>query len=72
MRTRLAMRRLAVLQDGQFVGMIAVDDLLIDLASDLADLARPVTAEVLWGHNDSPVPAGPLPASMISGATRGR
>ena len=52
-----AVRRLAVVQSGQFVGMIALDDLLIDLAADLSDLARPVTAEVLFAHHDSPVPA---------------
>jgi CBS domain-containing protein len=50
-------RRLAVVRDGQFVGMITVDDLLMDLASDLTDLARPVAAEVLFAHHDSPVPA---------------
>lgn len=37
--------------------MITVDDLLVDLAADLSDLARPVTAEVLFAHHDSPVPA---------------
>lgn len=52
-----ALRRLAVVQDGHFVGMIAVDDLLVDVAGDLADLARPVTAEVLFAHHDSPAPA---------------
>lgn len=52
-----AVRRLAVVRDGRFVGMITVDDLLIDLAADLVDLARPVTAEVLFGHHDAPVPA---------------
>ena len=52
-----AVRRLAVVRSGQFVGMIALDDLLIDLAADLSDLARPVTAEVLFAHHDSPVPA---------------
>jgi CBS domain-containing protein len=52
-----AVRRLAVVRDGQFVGMITVDDLLMDLASDLTDLARPVAAEVLFAHHDSPVPA---------------
>jgi hypothetical protein len=36
--------------------MITVDDLLIDLAGDLADLSRPVTAEAVFGHHDSPVP----------------
>lgn len=52
-----AVRRLAVVQSGRFVGMITLDDLLIDLAADLSDLARPVTAEVLFAHHDSPVPA---------------
>ena len=52
-----ALRRLALVRAGQFVGMITVDDLLIDLAADLSDLARPVTAEVIFGHHDTPVPA---------------
>lgn len=52
-----ALRRLAVVEGDQFVGMISVDDLLVDLAGDLADLARPVTAEVLFAHRDSPLPA---------------
>lgn len=51
-----AVRRLAVVRDEKFVGMITVDDLLIDLAADLSDLARPVTAEVFFAHRDSPVP----------------
>jgi CBS domain-containing protein len=52
-----AVRRLAVVRNGQFVGMLSIDDLLVDLAADLADLARPVAAEVLFGHHDSAVPA---------------
>jgi CBS domain-containing protein len=54
---RNPVRRLAVVREGHFVGMITVDDLLINLAADLSDLARPVTAEVLFGHHDSAVPA---------------
>lgn len=54
-----AVRRLAVLDGGRFVGMVTVDDLLVDLAADLADLARPVTAEVLFAHHDSPLPVAP-------------
>jgi CBS domain-containing protein len=50
-------RRLAAVRDGQFVGMITIDDLLVDLAADLADLARPVTAEILFAHRDSVVRA---------------
>lgn len=52
-----AVRRLAVTEDGRFVGMLSVDDLLINLSADLADLVRPVTAETIYGHRDSPVPA---------------
>jgi len=40
-----SVRRLAVVRDGRFVGMLTVDDLLVDLAADLNDLSRPVTAE---------------------------
>jgi CBS domain-containing protein len=52
-----AVRRLAVVRGGAFLGTVTVDDLLVDLAADLADLARPVTAEVLFAHHDSHVPA---------------
>jgi CBS domain-containing protein len=52
-----AIRRLAITDDGAFVGMISVDDLLIDLAGDLAALARPITAETVFGHHDASVPA---------------
>lgn len=52
-----AVRRLVVTERGRFVGMLTIDDLLVNLASDLSDLARPVTAEVLFSHRDSPVPA---------------
>ena len=41
-----AVRRLAVVDFDNFVGMITVDDLLVSLAADLFDLARPVAAEV--------------------------
>jgi Predicted signal-transduction protein containing cAMP-binding and CBS domains len=51
-----ALRRLAVVRAGRFLGTIAVDDLIVDLAADLADLARPIAAEVLFAHHDSPVP----------------
>lgn len=49
-----AVRRLAVMRGAQFLGMLTIDDLMVDLAADLADLARPVTAEVLFAHHDSP------------------
>jgi CBS domain-containing protein len=50
-------RRLAVVQDDRFVGMITVDDLLVDLANDLFDLARPISSEILRAHRDGAVPA---------------
>lgn len=50
-----AVRRLAVVDGERFVGMLTVDDLLMDVAADLADLARPVTAETLFGHRDAAV-----------------
>lgn len=62
-----AVRRLAVVSGGKFVGMLTVDDLLIGLATDLADLARPVTAEVLFAHHDSPLPAAAGSVDVILG-----
>jgi CBS domain-containing protein len=50
-------RRLAVVRDERFQGTITVDDLLVDLAGDLSDLARPITAEVMFAHHDAAVPA---------------
>ena len=50
-------RRLVVVRDGAFAGILTIDDLLVDVAGDLADLARPVTAEILFAHRDAPVPA---------------
>ncbi len=51
-----ALRRLAVVERERFVGMITIDDLLVDLATDLSELVRPIAAEVLFAHRDSPVP----------------
>ena len=50
-------RRVPVVRGRSFVGMISSDDLLIELAADLTDLARPITAEALFAHRDAPVPA---------------
>ena len=52
-----AVRRLVVLRDGALVGVLSIDDLLVDLVGDLADLVRPVTAEIVFAHRDSGVPA---------------
>jgi CBS domain-containing protein len=52
-----AIRRVPVVRGREFVGMITIDDLLIGLAADLADIAKPITAEALFSHRDAPVPA---------------
>jgi len=52
-----AVRRLAVVNGEHFVGTITIDDLLVDLAADLGDLVRPITAETIFGHHDSAPPA---------------
>jgi CBS domain-containing protein len=51
-----AVRRLVMVRDGVVVGVLSVDDLLVCLSSDLANLARPVTAELLFAHRDPAVP----------------
>lgn len=50
-------RRLAVVKGAEFVGMVTVDDLLIDLAGDLVDLSRPIDAEIGHAHRDGAFPA---------------
>lgn len=55
-------RRLPVVDQGRLVGVISIDDLLVELAADLADLARPVTGEMLFPHREmmtDPVKATP-------------
>jgi len=52
-----AVRRLAVVRGGHFIGMITVDDLIVDLTADLHDLSRPVEAEILLAQRDSLLPA---------------
>ena len=50
-------RRLAVLRLGHFIGMITLDDLIVDLAADLRDLAGPIKGEALFPQHDGPLPA---------------
>lgn len=52
-----SLRRLAVVRGPHFVGMISIDDLLIELARNLADLTRPIAGEVESAQRDSPLPA---------------
>jgi CBS domain-containing protein len=51
-----ALRRLAVVDRGSFVGIISLDDLLVDLAGDLRDLTSPMASEIASPHQDSPLP----------------
>jgi len=50
-------RRLPLVEGGHMVGMLTVDDLLMDLVSDLANLVRPITGEVIFGHPEPTLPA---------------
>jgi predicted transcriptional regulator len=49
-------RRLGVVRDGAFAGMVTVDGLLVNVAADLSDLARPICGEILFAHRDAAVP----------------
>lgn len=53
---RNAVRRIPVVRGAHFLGMLTIDDLLVSLASDLSDLVRPVSAEMLFAHRDPSVP----------------
>lgn len=50
-------RRLAVVREGHFVGMLTADDLLVDLAADLADVSRPASHQIFRADRDSALPA---------------
>ena len=52
-----AIRRLPVVNDERFVGMLTVDDLLVDLVANLDALTGPVRSEMIEAQHDSPVPA---------------
>jgi len=53
-----AIRRLPLVENGRMMGMVTTDDLLIDRVADLADLMRPITGQVVFGHPDrSDLPA---------------
>jgi CBS domain-containing protein len=50
-------RRLPLVDHDRLVGMLTVDDLLVDLASDLGNVVRGLTAQVLFGHAEPKAPA---------------
>ncbi len=45
-------RRLPVIEGGRMVGMLSTDDLVVDAVWELAELVRPVTGQVIFGHRD--------------------
>ncbi len=47
-----AIRRLPIVKSGHMVGMITVDDLLIDAVGNLGDLVRPITGETVFAHRE--------------------
>jgi CBS domain-containing protein len=54
---RHALRRLPLVADDVVVGMLTMDDLVVDVSADLARLTRPITAQVLFGHQEPSTPA---------------
>jgi CBS domain-containing protein len=55
---RNPIRRLPLVEGGRVVGMLTVDDLVIDLVSDLDSLVRPVFGQVVFGGPDLHGPTG--------------
>lgn len=49
---RHAVRRLVVVDGTHFVGVVSLDDLLVDVAANLADLTAPLAAEIDSPHRD--------------------
>jgi CBS domain-containing protein len=62
-----ACRRLPLTSDGQVVGVLALDDLLVDLVNDLSDVIRPIIGEVIFGHHDAPLPDVAKPTAGQAG-----
>lgn len=52
-----AVRRLPVVDGGRLLGVLTVDDLLVQLAGDFARLVHPIVGELLFGHHPASVPA---------------
>ena len=49
---RHPLRRLPLMEDGRMVGMLTVDDLVLDLVNDLDSLVRPIFGQVIFGGPD--------------------
>lgn len=49
---RHPVRRLPLMEESRMVGMLTVDDLVIDVVNDLESLVRPVFGQVVFGSPD--------------------
>jgi CBS domain-containing protein len=49
-------RRLAVVDDGRFIGVVSLDDLLVDAVTKLNALVAPLAQEIAWPHREHPHP----------------
>jgi signal-transduction protein with cAMP-binding, CBS, and nucleotidyltransferase domain len=56
---RHPIRRLPLVADDRVVGMLTMDDLVVDFADDLNRLTRPIAAQVLFGHREPAAPVAP-------------
>ena len=54
---RHAIRRIVVVDHERFIGVISLNDLLLDMAGDLRALTAPLAAEIASPHHDSALPA---------------
>ena len=45
------------MEGDRLAGVLTVDDLMVDLTSDLVRLTRPVMGQVLFGHREPVTPA---------------
>jgi len=48
-----AVRRIPLVEDGRLVGLLSVDDLLVNAVTELACVVRPVTGQTIFGHREA-------------------
>ena len=59
-------RRLPLVDVGHMVGILTLDDLLINAVGDLGRLTRVVTGQVVFGHPEPEVPEVPDDGALLS------
>ena len=50
---RHGIRRLPLVESERLVGLLTVDDLLVNTISDLTAVVRPITGQVIFGHPEA-------------------